>query len=100
MPGAAAAASVDSDALWAVGGRGYEAWVCELAHALLLRAADPVLRMCDQRITHCRTVTPLKQAKAHCFADTSTMNASRCFCCLVQSHSCQRMGFVLCCSRL
>ena len=47
MAGAAAAARVDSDALWAVGGRGYEAWVCELAHALLSRAASPMLRMCD-----------------------------------------------------
>lgn len=44
--GWAPGANLDSDALWAVGARGYEAWVCELAHALLSHAPSPTLRMC------------------------------------------------------
>lgn len=35
-----------SDALWAAGAPGYEAWVCGLVAALLSHASSPILRMC------------------------------------------------------
>ncbi|KAK9825683.1 hypothetical protein WJX81_003257 [Elliptochloris bilobata] len=70
---ASPATSLDSNALWAVGARGYEAWVCELAHALLSRAPSPMLRMCQ-------SLALLRPAMAelllpHILADLATLDS-------------------------
>ena len=36
--------------LWSVGGQSYSAWVCNLAFALLIRAHNPMLRVCSHMV--------------------------------------------------